>query len=552
MTTTATSATSTPSERPWPVVLLTALGAWLATIPLAGVVALLLGDVLVSGIGPYVVAPLLLVGAGVVLRAQGVGTFVEQMAVPMLLLGGVVLGFGLYRDLPLLGASLLLAVVALGVALVIRGAWLQALLGACAVGLLLVGLGTRGSRSLWLSTHAAVLLWTLLAAGTTRQRSADMPPTSSATTLDAIGTGWLLATLAALAGSSGMGFLVGAMLDPTPGRLGSELILSGRHAWTSWPAWGSAALAAAAGVLLWRRLPVLQRPWWTGVLAVALVLAGFLPWLGAAWWLAALCVTAHQPRRAAAAALAAVWIISAFYYTLDWPLATKAAVLAGTGAALGLLAWWGLHAGRTAAAGIAAPTSQRPDRARLGIALSAVAVLAVANVGIWQKEDLIAHGRTVYIELAPVDPRSLMQGDFMALDFRLGDTLRSQLDGADRRTQPVAIARLDARGVATLERLADTATDATLPADGLRIALTPKTGRWVVVSDAWFFREGDGERWQAARYGEFRVQPDGRALLVGLADAELRPIRPQAFNPAATAPPLPAASPAPALPASGG
>lgn len=533
--TTTTTTTTTTSERPWPVVLLTALGAWLATIPLAGVVALLLGDLLVSGIGPYVVAPLLLVGAGVVLRAQGVGTFVEQMAVPLLLLGGVALGFGLYRDLSMLGASLVLAVVALGAALMVRGAWLQALLGACAVGLLMVGLGTRGTWSLWLPTHAAVLFWTLLAAGGTRQRSADRPLTPSAATLDAIGTGWLLATLAALAFSSGTTFLVE------------------QFAGTSWPARGSVALAAAGVALLWHRLPALRRPWWIGVMAGALVLAGFMPWLGAAWWLAACCLSAHQPRRAAAAALAAVWIIGAFYYTLDWPLATKAAVLAGTGTLLGLLAWWGLHTRRTATAGVAEPAAAPgPDRARRGIALSALAVLAVANVGIWQKEDLIAHGRTVYIALAPVDPRSLMQGDYMALNYQLGDTLRDQLDDADRLTQPVALARLDARGVATLEQLVDTATDAPPSADRLHIRLAPRKGRWVIVSDAWFFREGEGERWQAARYGEFRVQPDGRALLVGLADADLQPIRPLPLTPAATAPPPPAASPAPALPASGG
>ena len=40
------------------------------------------------------------------------------------------------------------------------------------------------------------------------------------------------------------------------------------------------------------------------------------------------------------------------------------------------------------------------------------------------------------------------------------------------------------------------------------------------------FREGDGQRWEQARYGEFRVEPDGRALLVGMADAQLRPIVP--------------------------
>ena len=44
-------------------------------------------------------------------------------------------------------------------------------------------------------------------------------------------------------------------------------------------------------------------------------------------------------------------------------------------------------------------------------------------------------------------------------------------------------------------------------------------GDWVVVTDAWYFKEGEAERWEAARFGEFRVLPDGRALLVGMADA---------------------------------
>jgi uncharacterized membrane-anchored protein len=64
-------------------------------------------------------------------------------------------------------------------------------------------------------------------------------------------------------------------------------------------------------------------------------------------------------------------------------------------------------------------------------------------------------------------------------------------------------------------------------ADGeLLLELIPKGGRWIVASDAWYFKEGDAERWTAARYGEFRVSAEGRALLVGRADADLRRIAP--------------------------
>jgi uncharacterized membrane-anchored protein len=126
----------------------------------------------------------------------------------------------------------------------------------------------------------------------------------------------------------------------------------------------------------------------------------------------------------------------------------------------------------------------------------------------------------VFVELAPVDPRSLMQGDYMRLNFNLP---RDGLDGLMTLRRPHVVARRDARGVAALLRLDD---GTPLAADEMRIELTPKDGRWILVSDAWFFKEGQAERWSAAKYGEFRVDDTGRALLVGMADAQLRPIRP--------------------------
>ena len=156
-----------------------------------------------------------------------------------------------------------------------------------------------------------------------------------------------------------------------------------------------------------------------------------------------------------------------------------------------------------------------------GIAATLVLTLAVANVGIWQKEDVIRHGKPVFVELAPVDPRSLMQGDYMALDFRVpgGGSFESTLS----RQRPVAFAEIDSSGVARLKRIEG--PGAVPGPNELRIELTPKAGRWTVVTDAYFFREGDGDRFARAKYGEFRVQPDGKALLVGLAGADLQPIR---------------------------
>ena len=151
----------------------------------------------------------------------------------------------------------------------------------------------------------------------------------------------------------------------------------------------------------------------------------------------------------------------------------------------------------------------------------ALAVLVVANVGIWQKESLIERGQPVYVELAPVDPRSLMQGDFMQLNYRLPASVTRELGGLLGSDRPRVVARRDERGVATVLRLD---TGAPLASDELRIELTPKDGRWVLVSDAWFFKEGEAARWEPAKYGEFRVAPDGKALLVGLRGAALNPL----------------------------
>jgi uncharacterized membrane-anchored protein len=85
--------------------------------------------------------------------------------------------------------------------------------------------------------------------------------------------------------------------------------------------------------------------------------------------------------------------------------------------------------------------------------------------------------------------------------------------------RPCVVARRDARGVATLLRLD---TGAPLAADELRFELTPRNGRWVLVTDAWFFKEGEADRWARARFGEFRVDASGRALLVGLRGADLQ------------------------------
>ncbi len=503
--------------RPWPVVLLTALGAWLAAIPLLGVVGLLLGDLLERGVGPYLVGLLMLAGAVVVLRARGVPLFVEQLALPALLVGGGALGFGLFRDLPTSAAAALLAALALAVAAAVRAPWLRALLGAVAAGLFIFACApprdvfdmNRNADRLGLALHAALAIWVgALALGQRLLRGA--PGAHAAAALESIAAGWLPAVLWGLCVWSGMTFLVGAsggFAAQIAQEVGRGVVPRG----LSVLPWLSLALAVGAAAWIARSWPGVRRPVWVAAAVVLAGLAWVMPALGAVLLATALCAASGRWRLAAAGAVAAAWIVGAFYYQLEWSLTAKALVLVGAGALLGALAWL--------AAGARMVRTAAPARASwsVGIALGLVAVLAVANMGIWQKERLIADGAPVFVELAPVDPRSLMQGDYMRLAYRLPNDLERGISplGGER---PHVVAKRDARGVATVLRLDD---GTPLAADELRIEMTPSHGDWTLVSDAWFFKEGEARRFEPARYAEFRVSPSGQALLVGLRNAQL-------------------------------
>lgn len=518
--------TSAPAmhSRPWPVVLLTALGAWLSALPLLAVVGLLLGDLVQRGVGPYLVGGLLLAAALVVLRSRELPVFVEQLAQPALLVGVLALGLGLFRDLDRPSAAALLSVLCLALAVALPRPWLRVLLGAAAAMACAVACAPRvwreatpdGQGSLWLALHVVLGLW--LAALAVHPR---LPPRVRAAA-ESVQAGWLLAVLAGLAWWSGMSFLVGAGLGAgVSGDIARMPWQEGRA--QTWPMqMNSLLLAVAAAGWAARQWPPLRQAWCAAAATALAALAGLMPALGACLLALALTATTSRWRLAAAAAFAAAWILGAFYYALAWPLQLKALVMLSAGALLGGVTLLARRSpqGPAAAASVAAAGVVPAGRAPLGLAIGTAAVLAVVNGGIWQKETLIATGQPLFVELAPVDPRSLMQGDYMALRFAL-PAVTEPPPGLLQPTRPRVLARRDARGVATLHALAP---GATLSPAELQIELTPKHGDWVLVTDAWFFAEGEAARWAAARYGEFRVDGSGRALLVGLRGAQLQPL----------------------------
>ncbi|MGK5031966.1 GDYXXLXY domain-containing protein [Janthinobacterium sp. MDT1-19] len=514
--------------RPWPLVLMTAFGAWLAAIPLMIALGVGLESVVRHGPGAYVVAAIVLVAAVLLIRARGVALFVEQLAVPCLLVGGGLLGYALYRDYTAQMASSLLCLACLVVAAALPRDWLRVLLGVVSCGLL--ALGIVDSRTDWIFENDPTqlyLAWMLALAfwlgvhWLQKQAFNDGRGAPIATFLESLSTGWVLAILMGLAFWSGMTFMLGASVGPgITQEVVNELARQRAGTWYAQALNGvSLVLAVAATAWTGWRWPALRQLPAIGVALVLIVLAWFMPALGPVLLILAYCLTSGRSRVAVAAALAAAWILGSFYYQLAWPLASKAALLAVAGALLCALSWLAtrgavLHLVESQPAGVAAGGRA----ARLGVLGGVLLVLLVANGGIWQKEQLIAKGEPIFVALEPVDPRSLMQGDYMRLNFvNLG--VLSTLASVDRAPgRPLVVATRDARGVAELQR--PYTKEALAPGEFL-LELTPKDGRWVLVSDAWFFKEGEAGRWEKARYGEFRVLPDGRALLVGMRGPEL-------------------------------
>jgi uncharacterized membrane-anchored protein len=156
------------------------------------------------------------------------------------------------------------------------------------------------------------------------------------------------------------------------------------------------------------------------------------------------------------------------------------------------------------------------------IVLTVVAVLVAVNWGIYQRERLISEGRIVLLELAPVDPRSLMQGDYMALRFRVAnDAMAAQHERASN--DGYLIVAVDDEGVGSFRRL-DNSTP--LAGDEVKLRYRMRAGQMKFGTNAFFFQEGQADRYARARFGEFRVGVDGEMILTGMRGAELQPLNP--------------------------
>ena len=169
-----------------------------------------------------------------------------------------------------------------------------------------------------------------------------------------------------------------------------------------------------------------------------------------------------------------------------------------------------------------------------------VGILIFANMNIAKFEDVLNNGKPIILKLAPVDPRSLMQGDYMALNYEILNQVneqrrKEQEDNRQAGANPWEIKELrqeklyllvknDPDRVAQFCRL-ETQIPTRFDDCEAEVYLPLNATYWQpqLPSHSYFFAEGKGSYYARALYGEYRFK-DGTALLFRLLDDGFNPL----------------------------
>jgi uncharacterized membrane-anchored protein len=155
----------------------------------------------------------------------------------------------------------------------------------------------------------------------------------------------------------------------------------------------------------------------------------------------------------------------------------------------------------------------KPNHRKWLIAVISLQVLILCGI-VGTKERLLRTGQTVKLELVPIDPRSLMQGDYVRLNYRISSPPPGTIP--DGRYRVKLVLSKDENGVHQFTSLYKAGTTLE-PEDALITGWVRSGGRLVFGIENFFVPENTGlELEQTAKYGLVKLSATGDALLVGL------------------------------------
>ena len=180
----------------------------------------------------------------------------------------------------------------------------------------------------------------------------------------------------------------------------------------------------------------------------------------------------------------------------------------------------------------------------LGLALLSIVVL----LGLMFKNEWhLKHSQSIYVRLQPVDPRSMLQGDYMRLNYLLYFAPQNSiLENSDQqstnqqnisqedhifsgnhfdqiiqnKSSIVTYVELDPQ-----RRVIHTSFEPLQNVQIQRLVLQNPNNRYTILypaSESFLFAEGLAECYQQAEYAEFKVDEQGNAILTALKGSQLQ------------------------------
>ena len=171
------------------------------------------------------------------------------------------------------------------------------------------------------------------------------------------------------------------------------------------------------------------------------------------------------------------------------------------------------------------------------ISILVVGVIAYAFNVKADRDRLILTGKEILLELAPVDPLSLLQGQYMIINFALEreniqlkeEDVNSGRIHINHNESATIVLRYNESGVANFNRFKD---DQLLASNEILFKIKARRHwrdngsenfyRIDIEQESFLFKENTEKKYEEkAKYGVFKVGPDGDFVLVDLADKDL-------------------------------
>lgn len=156
----------------------------------------------------------------------------------------------------------------------------------------------------------------------------------------------------------------------------------------------------------------------------------------------------------------------------------------------------------------------------LMLALSSIVIFTSIIV---KNEYHLNNAQSVYVSLQPVDPRSILQGDYMALNYDLGleDVYEEQIDN---QAQVKSYVQLDSQNRVIKTRFDTQQIVGQLSKPVPLILKNPDNllDRLYPAANSFLFAEGLEPCYRNAQYAHLSVTANGQTLLLGLVDENLK------------------------------